>query len=174
MRILGKPVEILLVEDNAGDVGLIEEVFEEAKIRNNIHVAEDGEEAISFLHGKGKFSGSPRPDIIILDLNLPKKDGREVLREIKADENLHNIPVIVLTTSNAEKDILKSYDLHANAYVTKPLDFNQFMKVIESIENFWLEIIRLPKLIEDYVINKKELCKKTGFDLISDKHGLLD
>jgi CheY-like chemotaxis protein len=144
MRIIGKPVEILLVEDNEGDVGLIEEVFEEAKIRNNLHVAEDGEEAILYLHGKGKFSGSPRPDIIILDLNLPNKDGREVLREIKEDSNLKNIPVIVLTTSGAEKDILRSYNLHANAYVTKPLDFDQFIKVVGSIENFWLEIVRLP------------------------------
>ncbi len=144
MRILGKPVEILLVEDNEGDVGLIEEVFEEAKIRNNLHVAEDGEEAILYLHGKGKFSGSPRPDIIILDLNLPNKDGREVLREIKEDSDLKNIPVIVLTTSGAEKDILRSYNLHANAYVTKPLDFDQFIKVVGSIENFWLEIVRLP------------------------------
>jgi CheY-like chemotaxis protein len=144
MRILGKPVEILLVEDNEGDVGLIEEVFEEAKIRNNLHVAEDGEEAILYLHGKGKFSESPRPDIIILDLNLPNKDGREVLREIKEDSDLKSIPVIVLTTSGAEKDILRSYNLHANAYVTKPLDFDQFIKVVGSIENFWLEIVRLP------------------------------
>ena len=144
MKILGKPVEILLVEDNKGDVGLIEEVFEEAKIRNNLHVAEDGEEAMLYLHGEGKFSGSPRPDIILLDLNLPKKDGREVLREIKEDDNLQNIPVVVLTTSNAEKDILRAYDLHANAYITKPLDFDQFIKVVESIENFWLEIVKLP------------------------------
>jgi CheY-like chemotaxis protein len=144
MIIRGKPVEILLVEDNNGDIGLIEEVFEEAKIKNNIHIAEDGEEAMFYLRGKGKFYGSPRPDIIILDLNLPKKDGREVLREIKEDENFHNIPVIVLTTSSAEKDILGVYDLHANAYVTKPLDFDQFMKVVGSIENFWLEIVKLP------------------------------
>ena len=144
MRTLGKPVEILLVEDNAGDVGLIEEVFEEAKIRNNIHVAEDGEEAMLYLHGEGKFLGSPRPDIVLLDLNLPKKDGREVLKEIKEDSNLKNIPVVVLTTSNAEKDILRTYDLHVNAYITKPLDFNEFMKVIESIESFWLEIVQLP------------------------------
>jgi CheY-like chemotaxis protein len=144
MRILGKPVEILLVEDNAGDVGLIEEVFEEAKIKNNIHVAGDGEEAMLYLHAEGKFAGSQRPDIILLDLNLPKKDGREVLREIKEDSNLKNIPVVVLTTSNAEKDILGVYDLHANAYVTKPLDFDQFMKVVGSIENFWLEIVKLP------------------------------
>jgi CheY-like chemotaxis protein len=144
MKIIGKPVEILLVEDNKGDIGLIEEVFEEAKIRNSIHVAEDGEEAVLYLRGGGKFSGSPRPDIILLDLNLPKKDGREVLREIKEDNNLKNIPVVVLTTSRAEKDILKSYDLHANAYVTKPLDFDQLIKVVKSIENFWLEVVNLP------------------------------
>jgi CheY-like chemotaxis protein len=144
MKIIGKPIEILIVEDNEGDVGLIEEVFEEAKIKNNIHVAEDGEEAILYLHGEGKFSGSPRPDIIILDLNLPNKDGREVLREIKDDSNLKNIPVVVLTTSNAEKDILGAYGLHASAYITKPLDFDQFIKVVGSIESFWLEIVRLP------------------------------
>jgi CheY-like chemotaxis protein len=144
MKIIGKPVEILLVEDNEGDVGLIEEVFEEAKIKNNLHVAEDGEEAMLYLHGRGKFSGFPRPDIILLDLNLPKKDGREVLREIKEDSNLKNIPVVVLTTSGAERDILRAYDLHANAYITKPLDFDQFIKVVESIGNFWLEIVKLP------------------------------
>jgi len=144
MKFLDKPVEILLVEDNEGDVGLIEEVFEEAKIRNNLHVAEDGEEAMLYLHGEGKFSGSPRPDIILLDLNLPKKDGREVLREIKEDNNFRNIPVVILTTSNAEKDILRAYDLHANAYINKPLDFDQFIKVVESIGNFWLEIVKLP------------------------------
>ncbi len=144
MKFLDKPVEILLVEDNEGDVGLIEEVFEEAKIRNNLHVAEDGEEAMLYLHGEGKFSGSPRPDIILLDLNLPKKDGREVLREIKEDNNLRNIPVVILTTSNAEKDILRAYDLHANAYINKPLDFDQFINVVESIGNFWLEIVKLP------------------------------
>jgi CheY-like chemotaxis protein len=144
MRILGKPVEILLVEDNAGDAGLIEEVLEEAKIRNIIHVAEDGEEAMLYLHGEGKFLGSPHPDIILLDLNLPKKDGREVLREIKEDKSLHSIPVIVLTTSKAERDILEAYDLHANAYVTKPLDFNQFLMVVESIVNFWLDVVQLP------------------------------
>ena len=144
MRFVGKPIEILIVEDNEGDVGLIEEVFEEAKIKNNIHVAEDGEEAVLYLRGKGKFSGSPRPDIIILDLNLPKKDGREVLREIKEDSNLKNIPVVVLTTSGAEKDILRAYELHANAYVTKPIDFDQFINVIGSIVNFWLGVVQLP------------------------------
>ena len=144
MNNIGKPVEILLVEDNKGDIGLIEEIFEEAQTRNKLHIAEDGEEAMLHLHGEGKFLGSPRPDIILLDLNLPKKDGREVLREIKEDSNLKNIPVVILTTSSAEKDILRAYDLHANAYITKPLDFDQFIKVVESIESFWLEIVKLP------------------------------
>ena len=144
MRILGKPVEILLVEDNKGDVGLIEEVFEEAKIKNSLHVAEDGEEAMLYLRREGKFLSSPHPDLILLDLNLPKKDGREVLKEIKKDSNLKNIPLIVLTTSTADKDILRAYDLHANAYITKPIDFNEFMKVVESIANFWLEVVQLP------------------------------
>jgi CheY-like chemotaxis protein len=144
MITIGKPVEILLVEDNKGDVGLVEEVFEESKIRNNLHVTEDGEEAMLYLHGEGKFSGSSRPDLILLDLNLPKKDGREVLREVKEDSNLKNIPIVVLTTSNDEKDILEAYDLHANADVTKPLDFNQFIMVIKSIANFWLDVVKLP------------------------------
>ena len=144
MGIIGKPVEILLVEDNKGDVGLIEEVFEDAKIHNNLNVVEDGEEAVFYLHGNGKFSGSRRPDIILLDLNLPKKDGREVLREVKEDSSLKNIPVVVLTTSQAEKDILRAYNLYANAYVTKPLDFDQFITVVKSIANFWLEIVQLP------------------------------
>jgi CheY-like chemotaxis protein len=144
MTILYKPVEILLVEDNEGDVGLIEEVFKETNFRNRLHVAEDGEEAILFLYSEGKFSGSQHPNLILLDLNLPKKDGREVLREIKEDSNLKNIPVIVLTTSTAEKDILRAYDLHANAYITKPLDYNQFLTVVESIVNFLLEIVQLP------------------------------
>lgn len=143
-KITAKPIEILLVEDSKGDVGLIEEVFEDAKIRNNLRVVEDGEEAILYLHGEGQFSGVSRPDIVLLDLNLPKKDGREVLEEIKNDEDLKNIPVVVLTTSKAEADILKSYNLHANAYVTKPVDFDQFIKVIKSIEDFWLEVVRLP------------------------------
>lgn len=143
-NIAAKPIEILLVEDSKGDVGLIEEVFEDAKIRNNLRVVEDGEEAILYLRGEGQFSGVLRPDIILLDLNLPKKDGREVLEEIKNDEDLKNIPVVVLTTSKAEVDVLKSYNLHANAYVTKPVDFDQFIKVIKSIEDFWLEVVRLP------------------------------
>ena len=144
MRVRGKPVEILLVEDNAGDVGLVEEVFEESKIQNNLHVAEDGEEAVFYLHRERKFSCSPRPELILLDLNLPKKNGHEVLREVKEDSNLQNIPVVVLTSSSAEMDITRAYELHANAYITKPLDFNQFIKVVGSIVNFWLEIVKLP------------------------------
>jgi CheY-like chemotaxis protein len=144
MTIISKSVVVLLVEDNEGDVGLIEEVFEETKFRNCLHVATDGEEAMLFLHGKGKFSGSPHPDIILLDLNLPKKNGREVLKEIKDDDLLKNIPVVILTTSQSEKDILRAYELHANAYVTKPLDFDQFMNIVKSIANFWLEIVKLP------------------------------
>jgi CheY-like chemotaxis protein len=142
--IAAKPIDILLVEDSKGDIGLIEEVFEEAKIKNNLHIAEDGEEAILFLNNQGPFSDAPRPDIILLDLNLPKKDGREVLQEVKEDDNLKNIPIVVLTTSKAEEDILRSYNLHANAYVTKPVDFNQFIKVIKTIEDFWLQIVKLP------------------------------
>lgn len=144
MKILAKPVEILLVEDNEGDVGLIEEVLEETKIRNILHIAKDGAEAMLFLRGEGVFSGSPRPDIILLDLNLPKMDGREVLEEVKEDNNLKSIPIVILTTSGAEKDIHRAYELHANAYITKPLDFDQFISVIESIARFWLEIVRLP------------------------------
>ncbi|AKB43859.1 MAG TPA: response regulator [Methanosarcina vacuolata] len=143
-RIAFKPVEILVVEDSKGDIGLIEEGFEDAKIGNILHIVEDGEEAIAFLRGEGQFSGSPRPDIILLDLNLPKKDGREVLEEVKGDDELKNIPIVVLTTSKAEEDILRSYNLHANAYITKPVDFDQFLDVVKSIENFWLEIVKLP------------------------------
>ncbi len=142
--IAAKPIEILLVEDSRGDIGLIEEVFEEAKIRNNLHIAEDGEEAILFLNKEGQFLDAPRPDIILLDLNLPKKDGREVLQEVKEDDNLKNIPIVVLTTSKAEEDVLKSYNLHANAYITKPVDFDQFIKVIKCIEDFWLQVVKLP------------------------------
>lgn len=139
-----KSVEILLVEDNEGDVGLVEEVFEDAKIKNILHVAEDGEEAMLFLNKEKPFEDVPTPDIILLDLNLPQKDGREVLEEIKNDKNLRRIPVVILTTSKAEEDILKSYDLHANSYITKPVDFDQFIRVIQAIEDFWLEVVRLP------------------------------
>ena len=144
MKMLSEPLEILLVEDNKGDIGLITEFFIDSKIRTNIHIAEDGEEAISFLYGKDKFLGSPLPDIIILDWNLPKKDGSEVLREIKENNNLKSIPVIILTTSSAEKDMVRAYDLHANAYIVKPLDFDEFMTVIGSIQDFWFKAVTLP------------------------------
>jgi len=144
MKILDRPLEILLVEDNKGDIGLITEFFVDAKVITNLHIAEDGDEAISFLYGKDKFLGSPIPDIIILDWNLPKKDGSEVLREIKENNNLKDIPVIILTTSSAEKDIVRAYDLHANSYIVKPLDFDEFMKVIGSIQDFWFKYVTLP------------------------------
>lgn len=140
----GNPIEILLVEDNPGDVRLTREAFKEGKVRNNLHVAKDGVEAMAFLHREGEYSDAPRPDLIVLDLNLPKKDGREVLAEVKTDDELRHIPVVVLTTSQAEEDILKTYNLHANCYITKPLDFGQFIKVIRSIEDFWLTVVKLP------------------------------
>jgi chemotaxis family two-component system response regulator Rcp1 len=140
----GKPVEILLVEDNPGDVDLTLEALENSKIRNRLSVVNDGEEALAFLHRTGKHAGAPRPDIILLDLNLPKKDGREVLAEIKADDDLKPIPVVILTTSQAEEDIFKSYNLHCNCYITKPFDLHQFLRVVKAIEDFWLTIVRLP------------------------------
>lgn len=138
------PIEILLVEDNPGDARLALEALKESKLKNNLYVAEDGVEAMNFLHKIGKYSKMPRPDLIILDLNLPKKAGREVLAEIKNDDNLKRIPVVILTISKAEEDILKSYNLHANCFITKPLDLDQFMKVVRSIEEFWLTIVKLP------------------------------
>ena len=144
MKMLSEPLEILLVEDNKGDIGLITEFFSDSVIRINLHIAEDGEEAIRFLFGKDQFSGSPHPDIIILDWNLPKKSGLEVLREIKANNNLKNIPVIILTTSSAETDIFRAYDLHANAYLIKPIDFDDFMRIIKAIEDFWFKSATLP------------------------------
>ena len=140
----GGPVEILLVEDNPGDVRLTREAWKEGKLRNNLHVAEDGVEALAFLRQQGRHGGAVRPDLILLDLNLPRKDGREVLAEIKQDPNLKHIPVVILTTSKAEQDILKTYDLHANCYITKPLDMDQFIRVVKSIEEFWLETVTLP------------------------------
>jgi two-component system, chemotaxis family, response regulator Rcp1 len=138
------PVEILLVEDNAGDHRLTQEALLEGKVYNNLSWARDGVEALDFLKRRGRHSGAPRPDIILLDLNLPKKDGREVLAEIKGDEDLRSIPVVVLTTSKAEADVLRSYDLHANCYVTKPVDLDKFIAVIQSIDRFWLTIATLP------------------------------
>jgi CheY-like chemotaxis protein len=139
-----QPIEILLVEDNPADVRLTTEALKEEKIYNNLYVASDGVEAIAFLRREGKFVKAVRPDLILLDLNLPKKDGREVLEEIKNDDDLKTIPVVVLTVSKSEEDILKSYNLHANCYITKPVDLNQFMKVIRSVQEFWLTIVKLP------------------------------
>lgn len=140
-----KPVEILLVEDNPGDVRLTKEALKEAKVINNLTVLKDGVEALAFLRQQGPYGGAVIPHLILLDLNLPKKDGREVLAEIKADEKLKRIPVVVLTTSQDEQDVFKSYNLHANCYVTKPVDLEQFMTVVKSIEDFWLGIVMLPK-----------------------------
>jgi chemotaxis family two-component system response regulator Rcp1 len=138
------PIDILIVEDNPGDARLIKEVLNEHKIYNSLFIVSDGVEAMNFLQKKGKYKDSPKPDLIILDLNLPKKDGREVLADIKADDNLKRIPVVIMTISQAEADILKSYNLHANCYITKPIDLNQFIKVIKSIEEFWFSIVKLP------------------------------
>jgi len=140
----GKPVEILLIEDNPGDVRLTLEALKEGKVLNNVHAVSDGMEAMDFLLRRGRYARQRRPDLIVLDLNLPKKDGREVLAEVKGDKDLRRIPVVVLTSSQAEQDILKSYDLQANCYVTKPLDLDQFMKVAGSISNFWLSVVKLP------------------------------
>lgn len=141
---ISRPVEVLLVEDNPGDVRLTIEALKEGKIHNNLHVTSDGVEALNFLRREGKYVQAIRPDLILLDLNLPKKDGREVLGEIKADASLASIPVVVLTTSKAEEDILRSYALQANCYVTKPVDLDQFLNVVKSIEHFWLEVVTLP------------------------------
>jgi len=139
-----KPIEILLVEDNPGDVRLTIEAFKEAKVRNHLHVAVDGVEALEFLKNEGKFTEATRPDMILLDLNLPRKDGRQVLEEIKDDEDLKRIPVVILTTSKAEEDILRSYNFHANCYVPKPVNLDCFLEVIKTIENFWLTVVILP------------------------------
>jgi CheY-like chemotaxis protein len=141
---MSKPLDILLVEDNPADVRLTQEAFREGKILNNFTVARDGVEAMDFLHRRGNHAGAIRPDLILLDLNLPRKDGREVLAEIKSDPSLMRIPVVVLTTSRAEMDIVKSYNLHANCYVVKPVDLDQFINVIKSIDNFWLTAVTLP------------------------------
>jgi len=138
------PIEILLVEDSPGDVRLTREAFKDARVLVNLQVAVDGEEAMAFLKREGKHSSKPRPDIILLDLNLPKKDGRAVLAEIKEDPKLQTIPVVILTTSASEADVLKSYSLHANCYITKPVDLDGFLKVVKSIDGFWLSVVRLP------------------------------
>lgn len=140
----GSPIEILLVEDNPGDQDLTRNALQRAKVRNTLHVVEDGEEAMEFLHQEGEYANAPRPDVILLDLNLPRMDGREVLEEIKKDPKLMDIPVVVLTTSSAEQDIIRSYRLHANCYITKPVDLEQFIEVVRSIQNFWLTVVKLP------------------------------
>ena len=139
-----RPVEILLVEDNLGDIRLTKEAMKEAKIINNLNVVEDGVEALAYLRKKEKFKGVNRPDLILLDINLPKKNGREVLAEIKQDKNLKQIPVIILTVSKAEEDIIKTYELHANCFITKPVHIDQFVRVVKSIEHFWFSIVKLP------------------------------
>ncbi len=138
------PIEILLVEDNPADARLTMEALKDGKVRNNLTVIEDGVEAMAYLRNEGKYTNAVRPDLIVLDLNLPKKDGREVLAEVKGDPSLKTIPVVIMTVSKAEEDILKSYDLHANCFVTKPVDFTQFMRVVRTIEDFWLTIVKLP------------------------------
>jgi CheY-like chemotaxis protein len=137
-------IEVLLVEDDPGDVVLIREAFEHNKVYNVLRHVSDGVEAIAFLRGEGEYEGVRRPDLILLDLNLPRKDGREVLAEIKADSELRTIPVVVLTTSEAEEDIVRSYDLHANAYVTKPVDFDRFIEVVRQIDDFFVSVVKLP------------------------------
>jgi CheY-like chemotaxis protein len=137
-------IEILLVEDNPGDADLAREALQTGKVRNTLHVVSDGEAAMAFLRRQGKYADAPRPDLVLLDLNLPKKDGREVLAEVKADEDLKRIPVVILTISKAEEDILKTYNLHANCYITKPIDLNQFIRVVQAIEEFWFTIVKLP------------------------------
>jgi CheY-like chemotaxis protein len=141
---LGRPIEILLVEDNPGDVRLTMEGLREAKVCNRIHSVYDGMEALAFLNREGSYINVPFPDLILLDLNLPKKDGREVLASIKANEKIKHIPVVVLTTSKSEEDIVKSYELQANCYVTKPVDLDQFLEVVKTISDFWLAVVKLP------------------------------
>lgn len=140
----GRPINILLVEDNPGDARLTKEALRDAKVRNELSVVVDGVEAMAFLRRENGYASAPRPDLILLDLNLPRKDGRQVLEEIKQDKDLQRIPIAVLTTSQAEKDILTSYNLHANCYITKPVDLDEFMRVVKGIEEFWLSIVKLP------------------------------
>src|SRR6202047_3588569 len=153
------PIEVLLVEDSPGDVRLTREAFKDAKVHINLHVASDGAEAMDFLNHNGKHSNAPRPDLILLDLNLPKKDGREVLEEIKESATLKSIPVVVLTTSASDADILRSYKLHANCYITKPVDLDGFLKVVKSIDSFWLSVVRLPR---DAAHERKSTASSSG------------
>ncbi|BBZ45580.1 response regulator [Mycobacterium parmense] len=141
-----RAIDILLIEDDPGDELITREAFEHNKLKNRLHVAHDGEEGLDYLYKRGRFADSPRPDLILLDLNLPKYDGRQLLEKIKSDPDLARIPVVVLTTSSAEEDILRSYKLHANAYVTKPVDLDQFMKAVRQIDEFFVQVVRLPSL----------------------------
>jgi CheY-like chemotaxis protein len=145
MTNLPRPIEVLLVEDDPGDVLLTKEAFADNKVNNNLNVVNDGEEAVAYLRRQGAHADARRPDLILLDLNLPRKDGREVLRDIKADPELRAIPVVVLTTSEADEDILQSYDLHANAYVTKPVDFERFIWIVRQIDDFFVTVVKLPR-----------------------------
>ncbi|TAM72784.1 response regulator [Mycobacterium sp.] len=140
----GRAIDILLVEDDPGDELITREAFEHNKLENRLHVAHDGEEGLNYLYRRGEFADAPRPDLILLDLNLPKYDGRQLLEKIKSDPDLARIPVVVLTTSSSEEDILRSYQLHANAYVTKPVDLDQFMKAVRQIDEFFVQVVRLP------------------------------
>ncbi|MEF8785021.1 MAG: response regulator [Haloarculaceae archaeon] len=140
----GEPIEILLAEDNPGDVRLTEKALDHGNILNNLHVANDGIEAIKFLRQDGEYADEPRPDLVLLDLNMPKKDGREVLEDMKADPKLRRIPVVVLTSSEAEEDVVRSYELNANAYLTKPVDFDGFVDIVERIEDFWFSVVKMP------------------------------
>ena len=140
----GHPVEVLLVEDDPGDVLMTQEAFRDYKIANNLNVVTNGEDAIAYLRKEGAFAGVTTPDLVLLDLNLPRRDGREVLREVKADPELRRIPIVVLTTSDAEDDVLGAYELHANAYVRKPVDFEQFVVAVRAIDNFFISVVRLP------------------------------
>jgi CheY-like chemotaxis protein len=141
---MSRPIEVLLVEDNPGDVRLTREALKEGKVHNNLHVAPDGVEALAFLRREGRYADAVRPDLILLDLNLPRKGGREVLEEIKNDRALRHIPVVILTSSQAEQDIARAYDLHANCYISKPVDLDQFITVVRSIEDFWFTVVKLP------------------------------
>jgi chemotaxis family two-component system response regulator Rcp1 len=143
-----EPIEILLVEDNPGDARLAVEALKDSKVSNNLYHVRDGVEAMQFLHRRGEYADAPHPDLILLDLNLPRKDGREVLAEIKEDSDLRLIPVVVLTTSEAERDLVRTYDLHANAYVVKPIDLNRFIEVVQAIEDFWFAIVKLPPKVQ--------------------------
>jgi CheY-like chemotaxis protein len=143
-----KAIEILLVEDNPGDARLTREALSQSKVRNNLHRASDGEEALAFLRRQGSFAGAPTPDLILLDLNLPRRDGREVLEDIKSDPALKHIPVVILTSSQAEEDIIRSYQLHANCFITKPVDLEQLTKVVQGIEQFWFTLVKLPPEVE--------------------------